>query len=216
MTKKRCDLCDRTFKDEAGLAQHRAAKHPVVSITPKKIIPKKVLVWIISIAILGLLVLGIAVIIPETAVKELNVVVSDPDSIPSGAVHWHPSLTIIINGERISIPNGIGHTKGRVIDVHLSGMRMSPTHTHEERDGTIHLENNNPSSKPETVTLGYFFYVWDKPFNATCIFEYCTDKGTLRMKVNGEESTAFGNYIMRDKDNIRIEYTSFKYSGEHK
>jgi len=27
------------------------------------------------------------------------------------------------------------------MDAHLSGMSMSPTHTHEEGDGTIHIEN---------------------------------------------------------------------------
>jgi len=126
-------------------------------------------------------------------------------SIPKGSVHWHPQLEIKIDGKQIPIPTGIGVKDGRVVDAHLSGMKMSPTHTHES-DGTIHLENNNPSSKPETVTLGYFFYVWDKQFNSTCIFEYCI--GTLKMTVNDKESSEFERYVMRDKDKIIIEYTS--------
>lgn len=205
----RCEICDRTFKDKEGLAAHNKAKHPITQPIPRKARSKRSAAWIISLAILGLIVWGIAALIPNTAVKELNVVVSDPSSIPPGAVHWHPRLTLMINGERIPIPHGIGHMLGKTIDTHLSDMRMSPTHTHEERDGTIHLENNAPSSKPETLTLGYFFYVWDKPFNSTCIFEYCTDKGTLTMKVNKQENNEFQNYIMRDKDNILVEYASF-------
>lgn len=129
------------------------------------------------------------------------------EQIPPGEVHWHPRLTILIDGEQIPIPTGIGITIGNRVDTRLSGMRMSPTHTHES-DGTIHLENRNPRSKPETLTLGYFFDVWDKQFNSTCIFDYCTDDGTLRMAVNGKENYEFQNYMMRDKDEIYIEYTS--------
>ena len=86
-------------------------------------------------------------------------------------------------------------------------MGMSPTHTHES-DGTIHLENNNPISKPETTSLGYFFHVWNRVFSKECIFEYCTDKGTLKMYVNGKENNEFGRYLMKDKDDLKIEYIS--------
>lgn len=126
-------------------------------------------------------------------------------SIPKGSVHWHPKLTIRINGIEMPIPDDIGHGTGRITDAHLSGMRMSPTHTHES-DGTIHIENRNPTSKPETLTLGYFFYIWNQTFTPGCIFDYCTDKGTLKLYVNGIENTEFGQYIMRDGDHIVIEY----------
>ncbi|MBI4151958.1 hypothetical protein HY496_03220 [Candidatus Woesearchaeota archaeon] len=131
------------------------------------------------------------------------------DVIPMGTTHWHPKLTIKIDGEIIPIPPDIGSGTGRIIDTHLSGMNMSPTHTHED-DGTIHLENLDPSQKPETLTLGYFFYVWDKPFSSMCIFEYCTTEGILRMYVNGQRNEEYGQYIMRDGDDIVIEYISTK------
>ena len=130
---------------------------------------------------------------------------TQPESTNKGAVHLHPKLTILINGEQVMIPDDIGSRTGKIIDTDISGMKMSPTHTHES-DGTIHVENNNPSSKPETLTLGYFFSVWDKPFSSTCIFDYCTDKGTLEMFVNGDANTEFGDYIMQDGDDILIEY----------
>ncbi|MEK6951853.1 MAG: hypothetical protein AABX29_02455 [Nanoarchaeota archaeon] len=164
--------------------------------------------WVILFGFVGLLIFGVYGIIQKNEIKELNVNVPENiTGIPQGAIHWHPRLTIIINNEEVRIPTNIGINIGKIVDTYLSGMRMSPTHTHEA-DGTIHLENDNPSKKPETLTLGYFFYVWGKQFNSSCVFEYCTDKGELKMYVNGEENTEFENYIMKDKDDLKLEYTS--------
>ena len=126
--------------------------------------------------------------------------------MPQQPIHWHPKLKIIIKGQEQFIPQGIGVNLGNNIDNQISGMRMAPTHTHES-DGTIHLENNRPWQKPETLTLGYFFKVWSKNFNNSCIFEYCNgENGKLTMTVNGEENFEFDRYMMHDKDNIVIEY----------
>ena len=126
--------------------------------------------------------------------------------VPQQPIHWHPKLKIIIKGEEQFIPQGIGINIGNNMDNEISGMRMAPTHTHES-DGTIHLENNRPWQKPETLTLGYFFKVWGKNFNSSCIFEYCNgENGHLKMAVNGNENFEFDRYIMHDKDEIIIEY----------
>ena len=126
--------------------------------------------------------------------------------VPQQPIHWHPKLKIIIKGEEQFIPQGIGINIGNNMDNEISGMRMAPTHTHES-DGTIHLENNRPWQKPETLTLGYFFKVWGKNFNSSCIFEYCNwENGNLKMAVNGNENFEFDNYMMHDKDEIIIEY----------
>lgn len=126
--------------------------------------------------------------------------------VPQQPIHWHPKLKIIIKGEEQFIPPNIGITIGNNIDNQISGMRMSPTHTHES-DGTIHLENNKPWLKPETLTLGYFFKVWGKNFNNSCIFEYCNrENESLIMTVDGKPNYEFGTYVMHDKDEIVIEY----------
>ena len=125
---------------------------------------------------------------------------------PKKPIHWHPHLKIIIKGEEQFIPPNIGISIGNNIDNQISGMRMSPTHTHES-DGTIHLENNRPWEKPETLTLGYFFKVWGKNFNSSCIFDYCNgENGSLTITVNGQLNYEFEKYIMHDKDEIVIEY----------
>jgi|SRR3989344_2564320 len=139
-----------------------------------------------------------------------NLSTNQTTTIPQQPIHWHPKLKIIINGEEQIISTGIGINIGKSMDYEISGMRMSPTHTHES-DGTIHLENNRPWQKPETLTLGYFFQTWGKNFNSSCIFEYCNnEKGSLTMTVNGKSNFEFENYIMRDNDKIIIEYRQSK------
>lgn len=212
MVEHKCHGCEKSFNSADALMMHNKSKHPELVPKEKKPLPfKKIKRWGIAFIIVGLLIWGIVALVPENNVRELNVDLPPEKSqqIPPGAVHWHPILTILIDGKQMTIPPNLGSGTGKIVDTHLSGMRMSPTHTHGS-DGTIHVENNNPSSKPETVTLGYVFYVWDKTFNSTCIFEYCTDKGTLKITVNGKENTDFENYIMQDKDQIKIEYESFK------
>lgn len=126
--------------------------------------------------------------------------------VPKKPIHWHPKLKIIIKGQEQFIPPNIGISIGNNMDNQISGMRMSPTHTHES-DGTIHLENNKPWLKPETLTLDYFFKVWGKNFNRSCIFEYCNGRSsTLTMTVNGQLNYEFEKYVMHDKDEIIIEY----------
>ncbi|MFY9300141.1 MAG: hypothetical protein WAO91_02995 [Candidatus Nitrosotenuis sp.] len=121
-----------------------------------------------------------------------------------GPLHWHPKVSILINGEKQHIPKNIGITIGKVMDIEASGMRMSPMHTHED-DGTIHMEQVKPTER--TLRLGYFFDVWDKRFDPSCIFEYCNDGNkSVKMFVNGEPNFEFDNYVPKDKDEISIVY----------
>ncbi len=159
-------------------------------------------IYLVILAIIAILVaIGIFI-----SFKKLSNLDNDVE-IPKKPIHWHPKLKIVIKGEEQFIPPNIGISIGNNIDNQISGMRrMSPAHTHES-DGTIHLENDRPWLKPETLTLGYFFKVWGKNFNSSCIFEYCNNKNeTLKITVNGKENFEFDKYIMHDKDEIIIEY----------
>lgn len=136
--------------------------------------------------------------------QEMTMMPEAGSGTSDGPLHWHPTLRIFINGEEQTIPANIGITVGSVIDTDVSSMRMSPTHTHYE-DNIIHMEQMKPNS--ETVTLGYFFKVWNKIFDENCIFEYCTAGGkSVKMFVNGKENSEFGSYEMKDGDNIEIRY----------
>ena len=119
-------------------------------------------------------------------------------------LHWHPKVSIEVDGQMQQIPKGIGIFVGKVMDTDVSGMQMSPIHTHED-DGTIHMEQMKPETR--TTRLGYLFEVWDERFDSQCIFEYCSGGGkSLRMFVNGEENFEFDDYVPMDKDDIKIVY----------
>lgn len=143
--------------------------------------------WCITISVLVLFVLGLFYLLRAGSETDAK--------IPNGPLHWHPELTIIIDGEKILIPAGIG----------LTGVHK-PLHTHEP-NGTIHVENQYPTKK--NMRLGYFFEIWEKEFSNECIFTYCTNTGTLHMTVNGVENFEFEDYILQEGDIIVIEYTSF-------
>ncbi|GIW68885.1 MAG: hypothetical protein KatS3mg100_379 [Candidatus Parcubacteria bacterium] len=115
----------------------------------------------------------------------------DPTLLAAGPVHWHPRVEIYVDGEKIAIPAGIG----------LAG-RHEPIHTHTEdaAQGVVHLEFPR-AIREDDVRLKQFFAVWDKDIMSAF--------GTLeRMEVNGAPSGAFGEYVMRDGDLIRLYYTT--------
>ncbi|MBI4095975.1 MAG: hypothetical protein HY438_03885 [DPANN group archaeon] len=209
MAEFRCEECQRNFSSEEGLQQHNKDKHGAGSqqskqelrqfkkqerekqldVEKNKVSRSKLLKRSAYIGVpLLLIVAAFAFISSQPPVNGNSISGSD---IPKNPIHWHPTLTIIINGQQEAIPANLG----------LSGAHQ-PVHTHDGT-GVIHYEINNPT--PENMPLHYFFdKVWRKPFNGTCILDYCN--GTLKMYVNGRENFEFENYIPKDKDDIRIEF----------
>ena len=127
--------------------------------------------------------------------------------------HIHPKLVIRVNGQPVVGPANIGIGpqlwKDHTLDaIGMRGMSemgmqgMSPLHTHDT-SGTIHVE----STVDRDFTLGQFFAVWGMPFSATCIMNYCTTgQKKLRMFVNGIENFEFDRLVLRDGQEIVIEY----------
>lgn len=125
--------------------------------------------------------------------------VEEEDVVARGGIHIHPRMNIIIRGERLEIPAGIG----------LSGSGsqgpVSPYHTHTIND-SLHIEPQGLVTK-EDIELERFFEAWGKDFNSECIFNNCNGPdGQLKMFVNGEENFDFENYLLQDGDNIEIIY----------
>lgn len=116
------------------------------------------------------------------------------DIVSKNGIHWHPQLTITINGTSQEIPANIG----------LGGAEQ-PIHTHDTT-GTIHLEFSGRVTKDD-IRLAHLFKIWGKTFNSQCIFDTCNGPdGQVTMTVNGKQNTEFDQYIMRDKDEIVIRY----------
>ena len=108
------------------------------------------------------------------------------------ALHLHPKVQIMINGEEFPIPTDIG--------IFPNGMKVIHTH---EGDGTLHVE----SPYPHQFYLEDFFTICGKRFTDKCIFEYCEDEShALEVYVNGEKSSLYGLIPLYDQDEIRIIY----------
>lgn len=120
--------------------------------------------------------------------------IPEAETLSSVGIHYHPHLTIIIKGENVPIPAGIG-----------LGATERSIHTHEA-DGIIHLEFSGVVKKEDTK-LGEFFKIWGKDFSQNSILGHkAGEGGTVKMKVNGTNNTEFENYEMKDGDKIEIIY----------
>jgi len=116
--------------------------------------------------------------------------------------HDHEHLDVIINGQPVTVPAGIGMaepfdfgpcspppafpngdcTTGNIYDGLIAD---APLHTHST-SGIIHLETDRPGD----FTLGQFFDEWGVRLNETCVGSYCTGNGNeMRVYVNGNRVT---------------------------
>jgi len=111
------------------------------------------------------------------------------------AMHFHPYLTIIIDGEQFEIPTNTG------IDTETCPQAMHMTHTHDD-SGKIHVEGHQEVDVP----LEVFFDVWGMHFDESGIFDH--RDGTIKMTVNDVESKAYEKLILADGQNIVITFTS--------
>jgi len=166
------------YKNKKELKKERQEK----KVSGRKII--EIALWVVAAVVVGGGVFWVVTLpkLPQTEVVSNN------------GIHWHPKISIKINGENVEIPSGIG-----------IGAVHNPLHTHES-DGTVHVEYNGVVRKSDT-RLGKFFEVWGKDFSSNGIMGNMNgEEGTVKMTVNGENNTEFENYIMKDGDNIEIIY----------
>src|SRR5262249_7174395 len=101
-----------------------------------------------------------------------------PEDTPL-ALHIHPHLTILIDGQAQVIPAGIGlGTDGDL-----------PIHTHDAT-GTLHVE----SPILRDFLLQDFFTIWGQTSLGQEVLQRLTDPNRqLTVTVNGQPSTAFGS-----------------------
>ncbi len=106
--------------------------------------------------------------------------------------HIHPTLEIIVNGEKQEIPPNIG----------VLPNCMNALHTHDAV-GTIHVE----SPERRDFTLADFFAVWGKPFTSEEILGFKTDEShQIKVLVDGVEVDTYENTMLKDKEKIVISY----------
>lgn len=138
-----------------------------------------------TIVIIITLVLVVGLIWWAKTNQKEQIVSGEGDVLSARGLHTHPELKIFVKGEQIEIPQNVG-----------IGAVHQPVHTHDDVP-IVHLEY--PALvKREDTRLGKFFEVWGKDFR-----EFGQ---SVAMTVNGEPSTEYENYEMKDKDKIELRY----------
>ncbi|TLY06782.1 MAG: hypothetical protein E6K85_10235 [Thaumarchaeota archaeon] len=129
----------------------------------------------------------------ETAVQDTRFNLKEIHSVAL-ARHDHVSLVLLVNGQQVVIPEGIGMNPQLWHDHSLdqygpSG--ISPMHTHDTT-GTIHIE----STVAREYTLGEFLKVAG----------ISTDNIT-RTTVDGNELVDIQNHAMKNGEKLRVEFS---------
>lgn len=110
--------------------------------------------------------------------------------------HIHPTLEIIINGQKQEI----------LVNIGINSNCMNALHTHDN-SGKIHVE----SPEKRDFTLADFFAVWKKTYSREQILDSKVDAGhIIKETVNGKEAQDYENTILRDNDEIVISYEEKK------
>ena len=108
--------------------------------------------------------------------------------------HFHPRLSVYVNGKPITVPANIG------IDPKVDGMQMAGLHTHDD-SGTIHVEGL------QHATLGQFMTIWGVALSAQRLgSNRANGKVGVRMWVDGKPSEAFGALALSDGQKIVLSY----------
>lgn len=156
---------------------------------------------LITIVVGVVIVVGALVWLFMRAPKDTN---SDSSLLSRTGIHWHAQITITVDGKEVIIPDDTGLVGANAANPHAG----SPLHTHAGESNKIHMEYSSVV-RQDDVKLGKFFEVWGEELSSTQLMDKTTaDGGTLVMKVNGQESTAFGDYIMQDGDTMELIFTS--------
>ena len=122
-------------------------------------------------------------------------------------MHIHPKIKIMIDGDSVTLPANIGINsalyKNHDLDAYgMKNPRMAALHTHDP-DGVIHVE----STEMRDFTLGQFFDIWGVQFSETCIMDNCNEGNKMvRMFVDDQPNSEFRNHMLKDGENIVIEY----------
>jgi len=98
------------------------------------------------------------------------------------AYHIHAHLSLIVNGEQLAIPLGIGTVNPQVQDDFVTAASCFYwLHTHDA-SGIVHIE----PSVNEPLTLGQFFDIWGQPLTSTSVAGF---SGPVTVFVDGAPYT---------------------------
>lgn len=107
-------------------------------------------------------------------------------------VHYHPQLTVNINGKNVQVPAYIG----------ISNNAISELHTHDAT-GRIHIE----ADQPGTFTLKQLMTEWGVNFDINCVATYCSDANNeMRVYDNGQVAPDPTKVVLKENQQILLWY----------
>jgi len=188
---EKCPVCGTSVKKE-NLKGHLGRVHPkrVGSVAERQEVVKSVSVFRShrkrNLAILGLLAL---------VVIGVSVAAASYDR----GVHWHPHLSVTLNGSPYTVPKDIGIDPSLWKDHSLDqyGIGMAPLHTHDT-SGTIHVEAN---TSHHDFTLHEFLAIWGQPSDGSAI----NGKAVVSLTIDGQaQASPTQDFVLKDKQQIRM------------
>ncbi len=118
-------------------------------------------------------------------------------------MHWHPQLSVAINGSPMTVPAQIGIDASLWKDHSLDqfGIGMSPLHTHDAT-GTIHEESNTVRD----FTLQEFLAIWGQHLDSEQVLGHPVDPGHRAYIVVDGSAKPAGvlDMVFADKMTIQI------------
>ncbi len=191
METEKCPVCGTSVKKE-NLKGHLERVHPkrVASVADGQQVMKSVSVFRShnkrNFAILGLLAL---------VVIGVSVAAASYDR----GVHWHPNLSVTLNGSPYTVPANIGIIsslwKDHSLDQYASGGGAAALHTHDT-SGTIHVEVN---TSHRDFTLHEFLAIWGQPSDGSAIDGH----PVISLTVDGvQQASPTGDVILKDGQKI--------------
>jgi len=117
-------------------------------------------------------------------------------------IHWHPQLSVTINGTPYTVPAQIGISPNLYADHSLDqyGIGMAPLHTHDT-SGTIHEESNTMRD----FTLQQFLAIWGQSVSASQVMGHPVDSGhRAYIVVDGVQQSATQDVVLKDGQKIQV------------
>lgn len=221
MASRNCPVCGATVKLE-NLERHVANVHPreepsvVLSEEERRAVRRdarraKPAFHVRRSTLTALVVVSISIVGVAFGLPYLPAPGPPAEHAGDIVMHWHPQLTIMIDGQLVTIPANIGIDPALWQDHSLDpyGMQampqmgmgaMAPLHTHDT-SGTIHEE----SRELRDYTLGDFFRIWGQSVDAQQALGHAAGPGhQVWMVVDGNPVSPSDSQVLRDGMQIEV------------